>query len=134
MNFHATASDMFELLDRGECSRAFAYTASRGVTAVSVLETYVILSSSDRDWSDKRQILESRQPWADKKSRRGIGAIPHDGVLDTRFDMRMEHRRFAEALLQHVASTRRPILLVEVHTKGAPQPSRPRPPVENVFA
>jgi hypothetical protein len=22
MNFHATASDMFELLDRGECSRA----------------------------------------------------------------------------------------------------------------
>src|SRR5690242_10981559 len=101
MNFHATASDMFELLERGECSRAFAYIASR---RVSGLETRVILTSLDLGWSDKRQIIVPRQRLVDKKSQRGIGAIPRDGVVDIRPDRRVGRRRFAEALPRHVAS------------------------------
>ena len=57
-----------------------------------------------------------------------------DSVVDKRLDMRTGLGGFAEALRRHVASTHRLTLHVEVHTKRAPQPVRPRPPVENVFA
>src|SRR5215203_3074124 len=51
--------------NEGECSRAFALTAS-GVNAASAFVTFVLLTSSDYGWSDKRQILESRHRSAGK--------------------------------------------------------------------